>query len=248
MTYIQPGLTLVIGLLVICASSAAGPPRRRRRILLGVAAGLFAWSWFPVTLLTSATLERWYPETAIPAGEADALVVLSAGASEPSATQPLAALDTSSHRRARHAAWLYRHWKPMPVVASGGMVGAPGHRIAVSGVMKEVLVAGGVPAEMVWIEDRSSSTYENAVCSAAILREKGIRRIALVTEAYHMPRAERAFRKQGFEVVPAPCCFRSTSARMTWERWFPSVSALLRNEDSLHEWLGLLWYWVSGKI
>jgi uncharacterized SAM-binding protein YcdF (DUF218 family) len=41
-------------------------------------------------------------------------------------------------------------------------------------------IYSGVPAGMIWTEDRSKSTYENALFSAEILRAKGITRIALV--------------------------------------------------------------------
>ncbi len=245
MSYIQPGLSVVIVLLLI---GAVGPARRRKRMPLLAAGGLFVWSWFPVTVLTSATLERRYPEAAIPRQDAEAFVVLPAGVTTRAPTQPAPGLDFSSYLRVRYAAWLYRNWKPLPVLASGGTAGPSARPVAVSEVMKEALLANGVPPEMIWTETRSSSTYENAVYSARVLREKGIRRVALVTEGYHMPRAEGAFRKQGLEVVPAPCCFRSTWGPMTWRTWLPSADAILRNEDCLHEWVGLLWYWVSGKI
>jgi len=37
-----------------------------------------------------------------------------------------------------------------------------------------------------------------------ICRQHGFKKIALITSAYHMPRAVDAFKKAGFEVLPYP--------------------------------------------
>src|ERR1039458_7181261 len=63
--------------------------------------------------------------------------------------------------------------------------------------------------------------------------------LLLVTEAYHMRRAERDFRKEGFEVEPAPCAYRSAEFDGHWEQWIPNAGAITINEHTLHEWLAL---------
>jgi len=110
--------------------------------------------------------------------------------------------------------------------------------------MRCVLEKGGVPAERVWTEERSTSTHENAAFTAELLAKKGIRRIALVTEAYHMLRAERCFRQQGLDVVPAPCRFEGLEG--TGGAILPEADAIHWNNLVLHEWVGLLWYRLRG--
>ncbi|MFM2210004.1 MAG: hypothetical protein RIQ96_1647, partial [Pseudomonadota bacterium] len=78
----------------------------------------------------------------------------------------------------------------------------------------------------------------NAAQMAALLRRDGVRRIALVTDAWHMPRAQRAFEKAGFEVVPAPMGFALPRERALLE-WMPSAQGLLVSRAVLREWLGL---------
>ncbi len=114
-------------------------------------------------------------------------------------------------------------------------------------VTRHLLVEQGVPSSMIWIEDRSLSTYQNALYSAQLLRARNIQRIVLVTEAYHMLRAQKAFRKQGLSVIPAPCAFRSADFDRRWTELIPSANAIHENEMTLHEWVGLLWYWISRK-
>jgi uncharacterized SAM-binding protein YcdF (DUF218 family) len=55
-----------------------------------------------------------------------------------------------------------------------------------------------VPAESVVLEDRSTSTEENAREAA---RRVEARRVLIVTDAYHTFRAERVFRRHFEEVV-----------------------------------------------
>ena len=104
--------------------------------------------------------------------------------------------------------------------------------------MRDVLHMQGVPNEKIWIEGRSTSTFENAAYSADILHQHGIKRILLVTEAYHMPRARMCFERQGFSVIPAACGFRS-SFHLHVSELVPTWEAISWNEETLHEVVGL---------
>ena len=184
--------------------------------------------------------------TPFPPAEADAIVVLGANhyASNPSVREGDSGFAT--RLRTAHAAWLYRNWRPLPIVASGG-TGAPGDpRLA--DLMRMQLIASGVPDVMVSVENRSGDTHQNAVETARLLLPKGMRRIALVTEAYHMPRAERTFRKQGFEIVRAACCYRTLEERTLVEFLLPQEWAIRVSSQTLHEVTGLVWYKLSGRI
>ena len=114
-------------------------------------------------------------------------------------------------------------------------------------VMRQALEREGVPAEDIWVEDRSHSTHENAVFAAQLLRRKGIRKIVLVTEAYHMPRAVACFREEGLIVVPAACGYRSYHTFHIEELWL-GWEPIAWNEDTLHEAVGLIWYRIRGWI
>jgi uncharacterized SAM-binding protein YcdF (DUF218 family) len=61
--------------------------------------------------------------------------------------------------------------------------------------VREGLLEAGVPADRILVETRSSSTRENALFSAPILRAHGFRRIVVVTSWQHSARALRTFRR-----------------------------------------------------
>lgn len=126
---------------------------------------------------------------------------------------------------------------------------------------KPILVTGGTPlgtgiseaeqmrssleqdfhAHVRWAEDRSDNTMENARYSFQTLHQSGIRKIYLVTHAWHMPRAAEAFRHAGFEVVEAPTAFVTRHALGILE-FLPRAEALLHSKIFTHELIGLLWY------
>jgi uncharacterized SAM-binding protein YcdF (DUF218 family) len=234
--YLQPGLTLVLVLL------AAGFVARKRgaqkvagRMFGTAAVFLLLWSWMPAAALGVWTLERGYPQDRLPGREAQAMVVLSSSFYAPNPPRPRSIPGWGTYLRCRHAARLYREGWRMPVVASGGR---QGDRVMAE-IMRDALIAEGVPRESIWLEGESDSTRENAAFSAKLLLPRGIRRIVLVTEAYHMRRAERDFRNAGFEVAPAPCGYRSAELEGRWEEWVPNAGAIAINENTLHEWLAL---------
>ncbi len=95
----------------------------------------------------------------------------------------------------------------------------------------------GLPA-LKWSEGNSRDTRENAQQIATLLRKDGVERIALVTHAWHMPRARRAFEAVGMTVTPAPMGFIDAVDATSLE-WLPSSEGLRHSRLILREMLGL---------
>ena len=89
-----------------------------------------------------------------------------------------------------------------------------------------------------WVDDQSRDTAENAANLHALLARDGVQRIALVTQAWHMPRAQQAFERAGFTVTPAPTGFTLPQQRNLLE-WLPTAHGLQSSREVLREWLGL---------
>lgn len=140
--------------------------------------------------------------------------------------------------RARYAARL-AHRTGLPVLATGG---APfGEAVPEAALLREALEEYGVKPR--WLEDRSRNTGENAAFSAAILQHAGVKRVLLVTQAWHMRRALRDFEQQGLKVIPAPTDFiRLAPADYRLRGYLPSAHALEISSTALHEYIG---YWRS---
>lgn len=98
-----------------------------------------------------------------------------------------------------------------------------------------------------WIEDGSNNTYENAHYSFQTLQKSGIKKIYLVTHAWHMPRAAAIFRKVGFEVVEAPTAF-STRYQIDLLAFLPQAEAMQNSKIAAHEVIGMLWYRLKSSL
>lgn len=145
--------------------------------------------------------------------------------------------ETVNHytlQRLRYGAKLARELS-LPVLVSGGLPGQGERPEAV--LMRDVLVTE-FKTDVRWVEAASLTTRENARLSAPVLLAAGISRIVLVTDAAHMPRAQRNFAAQGFTVTPAPTGYVG-QVPLAWNHLLPSVEGLRRSNIALREWLAL---------
>ncbi len=198
--------------------------------------------------LALGAFEWSYPPTESRPDGAEAIVVLGAGMHPPDATRLRAELNAATLARCLHAAAVYREGKPLPVVVCGGKI-APGPSTPpLAHVMREFLRDHGVREDDIIVEDRSRTTHENAVECRERLRERSIGEIVLVTDAVHMFRALRAFRKQGIRAMPSACHHRATEFEWTVWDFLPDAGAVQNHELTLHEGLGSAWYWLRGYL
>lgn len=124
-------------------------------------------------------------------GSADAIVVLGAGVVGDCVP------NANGVRRVLLGARLWRQsLAPRVVFAGGSGNGSCPVAVAMAKMAKEI----GVPPPNILVEERSRNTHENAELSAALLKEKGLRRVLLVTDRLHMRRGAGAFVRVGLEV------------------------------------------------
>jgi uncharacterized SAM-binding protein YcdF (DUF218 family) len=171
---------------------------------------------------------------------AQAIVVLSAGTIRRAPEYGGASIpDYVALARLRYAAKL-QHETGLPILVSGGIASLDRSGAPLAAGMARALREDFV-TPVTWLEDQSINTAENAVESAKILLPAGRKRILLVTDAMHMPRAERQFRRAGFDVVAAPTMFMRTTHPGLFD-FLPTAEGLRRAHDAVYEWIGLLWY------
>ena len=68
-----------------------------------------------------------------------------------------------------------------------------------------------------------------------------ITHIALVTHAWHMPRAIKEFERAGFKVIPASTA-NVTQRNRNLFSFIPSAAAFLKSRLFIREVIGILWY------
>lgn len=131
----------------------------------------------------------------------DAIVVLGCAVKAGGRPSPTLA------RRARHGAALWHRGLAPTLVLTGGVGDHPPSEAAAAAAVVRGL---DVPEEALVLEERSTSTEENAREAA---RRVDARRVLVVTDAYHAFRAERVFARH-FEHAVAVGSGGATSARV----------------------------------
>lgn len=122
----------------------------------------------------------------------DAVIVLGSPPIAPGVPGP------AIERRLEHAIAVFRARRATYLVPSGGAVAAPP---AEAWIMRTLALAQGIPDARIVVEDRARNTFENALYTGLIMRERGWRRVVLVTDRFHMPRALYVYRRLGLEVT-----------------------------------------------
>jgi uncharacterized SAM-binding protein YcdF (DUF218 family) len=149
--------------------------------------------------------------------------------------------------RMTSAVELARRYPNVRIVFSGGsgqLVYGGGTEAALAARLFENL---GVPAGRLITEDRSRDTDENAKFSKAIADPKPGERWLLVTSAHHMPRAIGAFRRAGFPVEAYPVDWRTRGPEDLARPFRIASDGLKRTDTAVHEWVGLVVYWLTGR-
>jgi len=119
----------------------------------------------------------------------DAIVVLGASLGPRDAMTPILA------ERVVAAAALFAAGAAPQLITTGGVTGRA-HR-AEAEVLRDELVAAGVPRDAITVEDRAQTTADNARFTAALVAPGA--RVWLVTQPFHAKRAEHLFRGAGLD-------------------------------------------------
>jgi len=218
-------------------------------LLLVSAAGNAYFSAF----LTRSLEWRYMP----PTGEvkADAIVLLGGGTEAPDTPRQMVEINSAGDR-VLYAAQLYKAGAAPLIILSGGNMSYSQERSTTPAQeMQAMLVGLGVPQEALVLQSQSQNTAEDAYFTSAILAEKQIRTVILVTSAAHMERALMMFASPEISIIPAPTDYNVT--QRSWEnlmRWdwktilthvMPDGGNIARTNLILHEYLGIFFYRVK---
>lgn len=241
------GLTLILlslGIILLCF-------KKPKAGLASLACGtvwLLVWSLPPVSdRLVRSLEETWsYVDlSAVP--NSDLILVLGGVVEPPSGAYPHPDLNAAADRL-WHTARLYHAGKAELIVLTGGANDwetGPSQ----AALMREVLVAFGVPNSRIILEESSRNTYENAVFSLKVMRDLEISNPLLVTSALHMPRATAVFQAMGVDHTPIATDFLvRRETRLNVLNFVPSVGALNKSTLALHEYIGMAIYKIRGQI
>jgi len=143
--------------------------------------------------------------------------------------------------RFEQALKLYHAGRAGALVLSRCGTRMPGDVLSEGEHLREKAVHLGIPEEAIIITPQVRTTGEEARALGAIARERGWKRIALVTDAFHLRRTVSLVAGEGLEPVPFP----STGLTQPGDQspvlgWIPSIEGVWYTTRAWHEILGRL--------
>lgn len=166
---------------------------------------------------------------------ATAIVILTGYAQTKSGVPITGQLNRASAVRVFEAARLLAE-RPLPVHISG--------HDDVPHLLELALRSVSTSNITVELDTQARSTYESA---ANLKSQLQTRPFYLVTSAGHMPRSIAVFQSLDMRPIPAPTDFFTPRA---WYRAdiLPEAQYLEMSDLAVHEYLGMLWYWIRGHV
>jgi uncharacterized SAM-binding protein YcdF (DUF218 family) len=240
-------LSLSLLLLVLAMLLRLRGARGRANGLTLLATG---WLYFCSTEWGASTLlsplEAAYPAFAneeLP--DAEAIVVLGGGITGESRFGQGGDFNQAADRLWRGGA-LYTAQKAPMIVLSGGTTLEGGLPEAV--MMAQKLTSLGIPGTALLEETASRTTRENGQYTEALLHDRGVSHILLVTSASHMRRASAVFAAQGFMVTAVSTDHQTPRLVGPVPGWLPTTERLSRSTRAIHEWVGYQVYSWLGYL
>jgi uncharacterized SAM-binding protein YcdF (DUF218 family) len=170
-------------------------------------------------------------------GHFDAIIVLGGGtASRPGGGVQLGA----SGDRLMLAARLYHRGQTPILVTSGSPIAGLSSHDSVRASVR-IWRDLRIPDEAIVRVQGARTTSEEAPLHASLIRERGWRRVGLVSSAAHMPRALGLFEREGVRVIPLPA--HVTSGAIEWRGFhslIPTAGAALNIQTACWETVGRL--------
>ncbi|RWM83425.1 MAG: YdcF family protein [Mesorhizobium sp.] len=244
---VQPLNVAIILLLVSLLAALVG---RKKLFATGswLAFLILALStWTSLGALMLNPLEERFPRPPLPE-KVDGIVVLGGGMEGAVNFVRGGYKLSASGDRMLAAAVLARHFPTAKVVISGGTIAMIGEGEGDAETAPRLFAAFGVTADRLILEKKSRNTYENAVFTRELVTLKPGETWLLVTSAFHMPRAKALFDKAGFTTIPWPVDYRTSGKEGIGLFRDDPFGSLQTASTAVREWIGLVAYWLLGRI
>ncbi len=165
---------------------------------------------------------------------ADAVLVLASGAT------PTGDPTMSTYQRVIHGAKLVKSGQAKHMYISTGF--SPIYGFMEYKAVSSLTQMLDIPQDKVTIfkSEEIITTATEAQYAKKFFDSIGINKILLTTSNAHIYRSCLTFRKIGFTVLPAPCHNKENTVYAN-----PNY---IMFKAAMHEWIGLIWYYIRGRI
>jgi len=238
-----PGRLLLWLTLATAVALLLGRARLGRGLAVVTAALFILFGVLPLGDWLARPLENQYPRPAPPPAHVDGILTLGGGLGTGVLMARGATDDAESETRLVSTFELARRYPAARVVFSGGWGADPDATAA-----KYVFAQMGLDPARLTLESRSRDTYENLLFSQRLVRPKPGEVWLLATSAIQTPRAMAVAQRLGWTLIPWPTDYKTDprAGHRPLADYLAVTGNLLRADQALHEWVGLLAYQLGG--
>lgn len=182
-----------------------GLARRSYRVILGIIV-------LALLVTLGLAVDIWRYGSVVADTPADAALVLGAAVLGDAPSPVLV-------ERLRHAQDLFDSGDVKAIVVTGGR--SPEDELSEAEASRDWLLAQGVPADAILLENASRTTIENLVLAKPVLAEHDLASVLIVSDPLHMRRAMLIAERAGISAAPSPT---QTSRYQSWGTTLPFLA------------------------
>ncbi len=246
-TLLSPDSVFAILLLTCLLLLLFNRVAQAKFLLLLLTIGILLLSFFPIGEWMLYPLESRFRHNPDLTERVDGIIVLG-GSVLPETSKAWQQLETNGfHERLSSFIELAKIYPDAKLVFSGGNASLIKHKPTEAEIVHEYLVKSGLLPDRLLLDSRARNTAENITLSKQLAKPISGEGWILITTAFHMPRAVGLFCHQDWVVTPYPVDHKTIPDKLYRIKY-----SLVENARyfvmASHEWLGLLAYYLTGKI
>jgi uncharacterized SAM-binding protein YcdF (DUF218 family) len=203
-------------------------------------------SIFPIGKFGIFLLEKEFHSKTIYPDNIDGILILS-GATNPFLSNEYNTIElNASSERLIESFFLINKYKNAKVIFSGGSGYLNQPHLDHTNVAKKFYDKMKIDSNKIIYENKSKNTFENILFSKELVKPNINENWLLITSAAHMRRALLISQKQNWKFIPYPVDFNQPKNI----KFKPSInffSNVTNFQKAVHEWLGLLSYYLMGR-
>lgn len=198
----------------------------------------------PVSAWMTAPLEDRFPRPRTLPDHVDGIIVLG-GAINPvtTARRGIPSLNSAAERMTEFVRLAKKYPRARLLFSGGsGLLSPDLSAFTEADAARLFFQQQGLDTARILFESKSRNTYENVIFSKGLVEPSPGQTWLLICSARDAPRSIGIFRKAGWPVMAVPVAYKADGPHSV------ILADNLRDlDDSTHEWLGLVVYYLNGK-
>ena len=174
-------------------------------------------------------------------------IIILSGATSPFLTKEYDQIALNgSVERLTESIHLIKKYPKAKVFFAGGTGSIQYPDLSHSYVAKKFYKSLGVNIQNIYFDNKSRNTYENIFLAKKKFNPNKDEKWVLVTSAFHLKRAISVGEKLGWEFIPYATDYKLPK-KFRWKLSFNFIKNLGRLQNSSHEWVGIISYYLMGR-